>query len=476
MIFSTVFNITKTSEDDWFDPILSTDTKLFIDPFLIFDSEHINFLNTHKKTIDFFYLAFNIASKSKPNKSDLRYRQLLSVMKFPEVEEICLGYALRGTGGAGSGGGFSAMIVDSIFESIRMGITNFDHFEEIGLFNEGFGCDRISDMTATLLKEDLINYTKSICKRHSIITKRIKINQFNFDSRFVKWKEKTVELPINPYTGKAVLLVPKEFLRELPTISADEFWNYCWSNKNEEIRDQYSIEVKSQVKKSDIIEIARQNRDWIKEYEQYREKVGSTPYDIIEDPKGYYNWAIDTAEYVNANAYKFIIAKNQNDFDLFVKEVIYQYEQFIENNSGYKLLWDDNGKNPKSEEASQLIFTGIVKHYCKANNIDLNREANLGRGPVDFKFSSGYRNRALVEVKLAKNSKFWDGLEKQLVKYLKVEDIKKGYFLVICYNEKDIKKVSEIYDVANKVGKKNKVDLDVIIIDASRDKPSASKL
>ena len=36
MIFSRIFDITKTSDDDWFDPILSIDTKLFIDPFLIF--------------------------------------------------------------------------------------------------------------------------------------------------------------------------------------------------------------------------------------------------------------------------------------------------------------------------------------------------------------------------------------------------------------------------------------------------------
>lgn len=476
MIFSTEFKITKTKADDWFDPILSNDTKLFIDPFLVFDSEHSEFKNTHQKTIDFFNLAFSIASKSKPNKSDLRYRQLLSMMTFPEVEEICLGYASRGTGGSGSGGGFSKMIVDSVFDSIRMGITNLDNFEEIGLFNEGFGCDRISDMTATLLKEDLIKYTQTVCKRHSIKTEKIRINQFNFDNRFTRWKDKVVKLPINPYTKKAVLLVPREFLRELPTISADEFWDYCWSNKNEEIRDQYSIEVKREVKKSDIIEIARQNRDWVKEYEEYRNKTGSNPYDVLKDPKGYYKWATETAEYTKENAYSFIVAKNQKDFDQFVQEVIEQYEQFIENNSGYKLLWDDKGTKSKSEEASQLIFTGIVKHYCKANNIDLNREVNLGRGPVDFKFSSGYENRALIEVKLARNSKFWNGLDKQLIKYLKVEDIKKGFFLVICYSENDLKKVTDINKVADEVGKKNNVELTVVVIDATSDKPSASKL
>ncbi|MAL59709.1 MAG: hypothetical protein CMC14_06655 [Flavobacteriaceae bacterium] len=476
MIFSTEFKIERTKDDDWFDPILSTDTKLFIDPFLVFDSDHDSFNNTHQKTIDFFNLAFEIASLSNANKTDIRYRQLLSMMKFPEVEEVCLGYASRGTGGSGSGGGFSTMIVDSLFESIKLGITNLNHFEEIGLFNEGFGCDRISDMTATLLKKEIIAYTQEICKRHKVPTTKIRVKQYEFDSKFKRWKDKEVNLPLNPYTKKGVLLVPKKFLRELPTISADEFFDYCWSNMNEELRDQYGIEIKSQVKKSDIIQIARQNREWIAEYEAYRDEKGSKAYDIAKDPKGYYKWVIDTLNYVRENAYKFIIPKNESDFDKFTQEVIEQYEHFIEDNSGYKLLWDDKGRRPKSEEASQLIFTGIVKHYCKANNIDLNREVNLGRGPVDFKFSSGYENRALIEVKLAKNSKFWNGLEKQLIKYLKVEDIKKGVLLVICYNDNDLKKVSDIEKITKEVGKKNKVDLKVVVIDASFGKPSASKL
>lgn len=476
MIFSSEFNIQRTKEDDWFDPILSMDTKLFIDPFLVFDSEHDFFADTHQKTIDFFNLAFEIASVAKPNKNDIRYRQLLSMMKFPEVEEVCLGYASRGTGGSGSGGGFSQMIVDSIFESIRLGITNLNRFEEIGLFNEGFGCDRISDMTATLLKKELVFYTQSVCKRHKVKTEKITIGQFEFNERFKRWKEKEVELPINPYTKKSILLVPKEFLRELPTLSAEEFYEFCWSNKNEELRDQYSIEVKSQVKKSEIIEIARQNRDWIAEYESFRDEKGSNSYNITKDPKGYYTWVIETLEYVKANSFRFTIPSNQNSFEKFSKEVIEQFEQFIENNSGYKLLWDDKGRKAKSEEASQLLFTGIVKHYCKANNIDLNRENNLGRGPVDFKFSSGYENRALIEVKLARNTKFWDGLEKQLLKYLEVEEIKQGYFLVICYNDNDLKKIKGIEKIADGVGKKNKVELEVIIVDASYGKPSASKL
>lgn len=33
---------------------------------------------------------------------------------------------------------------------------------------------------------------------------------------------------------------------------------------------------------------------------------------------------------------------------------------------------------------------GRVKRYCQANHIDISREADTGRGPVDFEVSRGY--------------------------------------------------------------------------------------
>ena len=40
-------------------------------------------------------------------------------------------------------------------------------------------------------------------------------------------------------------------------------------------------------------------------------------------------------------------------------------------------------------------------------------------GPVDFKFSTGYSKRVLLEVKLAHNTKLWNGLQRQLPRYTK---------------------------------------------------------
>ena len=104
MKFSTIFKVTPDENDNWFDPILKKDTKLFIDPFLIFDTKDPLFIDCHKKTIDFFENGFEIAAVSKPNDTDIRYKQLKRMMSFPEVAEICLGYAESDTGGSGAGG------------------------------------------------------------------------------------------------------------------------------------------------------------------------------------------------------------------------------------------------------------------------------------------------------------------------------------------------------------------------------------
>ena len=110
------------------------------------------------------------------------------------------------------------------------------------------------------------------------------------------------------------------------------------------------------------------------------------------------------------------------------------YKEFVELRSGYKLLWNETKTAPRSEEDVQLLFKGILDEHCRANNIDFTREVNQGMGPVDFRFSSGYQKRVLLEAKLAKNSKFWNGLKKQLPQYMKIDSCKLGIFLVVAFS------------------------------------------
>jgi hypothetical protein len=61
-----------------------------------------------------------------------------------------------------------------------------------------------------------------------------------------------------------------------------------------------------------------------------------------------------------------------------------------------------------------------------------------GRGPVDFTFSKGWSARALIEIKLARNSSFWDGLTAQLPTYQIADGVKTGFFVAIAYKDEEL--------------------------------------
>lgn len=475
MRFSEHFNIENIDNHDFFDRDLLIDTSLFINPFLIFYEEEVPFLGVHNKLINFFNEGFRLAIESKGNRKSIAYRKLENMMIFPEIDELALGYSQNSTKGSGASTGFRNTIINGIFSSLQSGIDHYKHFEEIGIFSTGIGCDRISDITANIIMEELVEYTQLTCNRIGIEMKIAKVSHSKFDFKFLRWCDSELELPINPFDGKPILLIPKRFLDELPTISAEEFWDYVWDNKNETLRNDLNYELKSQASKSDKVMIAKNNPDWVLEFMQYQEKRIHTGYDFESDRLGVYNWDKPTRQYIEEFSTGLEVISKKDFFD-FVKYICNEFKLFVEDQAGYKLLWDDNKNRGKKEEASQLLFHGIVRAYCKLNNIDITREANIGRGPVDFKFSKGYEDRVLLEVKLARNSSFWDGLEKQLPQYLKSEEISKGIFMVIVYKDEEYKKISEINAVLSSISPQLGYEIDVVIIDAINNKTSASNL
>ena len=211
--------------------MLVKDTKLFIDPFLIFKFDNPFFKGAHDKLIGFFNEAFKLASKSGNNHNSLSYKKLSNMLLFPEVEELCLGFSNESTRGSGSGYGYRESMIKAIYTSIKLGITKYDHFEEIGIFDEGIGCDRISDITANILKKNIIEYTQHICNEYNLPMEKKHLRHVDFDFNRLRWESDNIDLPINPFNKKAVLLVPEKFLRELPVISPDEFWDFLWDNK-----------------------------------------------------------------------------------------------------------------------------------------------------------------------------------------------------------------------------------------------------
>jgi len=472
--FSDEFQIIRVPEEDWFDPVLTFDARLFIDPFLLYASETGHFVGSHQEVITFFNSVFKMIAKSQGDGSSIYWRRALALLQFPEVEELCLGYTDAGTRGTGTGYGLGRVITGLLWDAVRAGLREIRHFEEICILGEGIGADRISDITANITRRQLALYTGEICKLNKVPLYTARYSRGYYSETKQRWMPLKVNLPRNPYNGRPILLVPRDYLRALPTINHDDFWEYCYDNENETLRTEYSADVTRHVEKKVIITVARRHAEFRSNYIQAVEKRHPEPYDFERDPMGMVAWYEGTREYCRRQKLSFVIS-SRNDFDEAVDKMVSEFRHYVEKNDGWRLLWNDNN-TPRSESAAQRLFLGIIKHYCKANDIDISREANVGRGAVDFKVSQGYQIRTLLELKLVKNTKFWNGLEKQLPTYQEAEGTDAGYFVAVAYSQADLRKLGGIQTRVNKVNKATGYKIKCVIVNALPHPSSASKL
>lgn len=164
----------------------------------------------------------------------------------------------------------------------------------------------------------------------------------------------------------------------------------------------------------------------------------------------------------------------EEDFLKIIDKIIADFKNLVEN-SGCRLLWDERG-NPRDEESCQILFDIYAKKYCQNVGIDLTREVETGRGPVDFRFSSNSHFTAHVEFKKENNSKLSHGLTKQLPTYMSSEDVKIGFFVIFDFGTREISKLKDDLEAKRIEMERDKgIILRVVYIDAKM-KLSASKL
>ena len=135
-------------------------------------------------------------------------------------------------------------------------------------------------------------------------------------------------------------------------------------------------------------------------------------------------------------------------------------------------FWNDSD-NLRNKRFAQLLFFGIADAHCHAHNLDLSREPNAGRGPVDFKVSSGYRARVNVEIKYTSNN-IKSGYEKQLPIYNAAERTHHSIFLIIRTTD-SIKALEDLIKFRQDEEAKGKRMPEIFVVDG-RMLPSASKV
>ena len=213
------------------------------------------------------------------------------------------------------------------------------------------------------------------------------------------------------------------------------------------------------------------------DFETFLDMVRSTParpYDLEGDPDGEVFWRS-----IAANIAKEVPLKisrpttvNADSVASVVEQIIEQFRFLIEDRRHSEDLYHDG--SPRPEKAAQRLFFAVAHSYCAANNLDITPEPDTGNGPVDFKVSSGFLGRVLVEIKLSTNSKVVDGYTKQLATYLTAEETIVGYYIVIDVGGMGGKD-SRLLRVKNEAAQNGRRVPPIVFIDGTR-RRSASKL
>jgi len=443
-----------------FDSFVDIDSRLHIDPSLLKNCKIPEFKTAHKQFEEHFNNVLALISNSN-NKYDKLWKEALIRLRFKEIDNFALGYSQSGTGGSAIGWGLAKNILETVSQIVNAGIKDPVIFELVGMFEEGIGADRISDMTISILIKNFAEYTQRIAKELKAPTRKIKVR----DTEFV--------LPFDLSTRKIIFLVPKKLLNNLPIATSwDDIDRVC--KYNDDLRRRVnkiignSWKSASRIPKRQLKNLLLENPELLKDLiEQYKAKPRSN-YDFDNDPLGELFWA-ELSERarkehpLNLKNYKPVTAENILDV---VKLICEQYASLIENNGWFEYLYDHTGKL-KPERASQLLFYGIAETYCIANNLDLSRETNAGIGSLDFKVSKGHKAKVNVELKYSTNPNLIKGFEKQLPAYNKAEKTDTSIYLII-QTKHSTKNIVELNKIAEQKRKKKEKVPEIIIIDGQK--------
>ncbi len=314
--------------------------------------------------------------------------------------------------------------------------------------------------------EDLASITESFCRAHRIPVFSFGVCASHKLPKFISER------------GRAgpIVLVPQDIVRELP-IAND------WSDieraamENARIRERVNRFLGGIIRPT-VVDRKRALRsaalgsaaDFDFFLAAVKENVSN--YDPDLDALGYYR-----LKNIIAKGYPDLKQPSRYDLSLgpdeimrVVNDTIVLFKRHVEEGNLWEELWI--GDKPKKERASQLIYYAIADAFCEANDLDVSPEANMGGGPIDFKFSCGYNVRVLVEMKRSGGTVV-HGYEKQLEFYKAASQTDLAVFVIMDYGDLG-NKLSEIRNIRQVRLDKGEQASEIVVIDATP-KASASK-
>lgn len=435
-----------------FDVFLDEDSSFFINIKRLKECKVPEFVESYDKINECFREIGLLLQNSTPGSR--LYRAAYEKFNFPEVNGINLGFS-SSTHGAGFGKGLRAQIIKDAYEIIQSGSNNPEIFHLVGLFEDNVGPDRLSDMIARIIYNEIVAYTRRILSE-------LKINPENYP-RFA-FKNGLV---VNPYKCKFLLLLPECILHELPIARCwDDIDRVCSENEaikaeiNEEIGNawrQIPTSERKEYLREKIFKCPQKLQRIIKAYQS----EVAPEYNIFRNPDYIANYLSATYKMPDSSC---------NDSYAASMDILENFKQWVEYHRGASVV---NGCSARpSEKLVQRLIHAVGQMFCKKFNWGFSPEPDSGRGPADFVVSRGV-DKTVVEVKLTSNQDCEHGLEVQIEEYAKAEETKKKIFVLIDTGRCSYR-VQAVYRKQAEMRSKGLSPATIVVVDAVP-KDSASK-
>lgn len=219
---SDVFGLViKQDEVDFVVPHLREDLPLYLVPFLLWKSDRPDYQALHATLLGFV---------DEVRKHVLAGRMTKARMLLAEVSEpveLGLGYSAGTKRGSALGPATISGIIETFRQIPQLAAAGMDHLEILALLVPAIAEDRISDVTASVIKGWLAEFTEARCEQHGIPT--AKHRTMAWDATRLDWRPLDVRLPFNPADGTPILLAPLDLLRRLPWINYGDYYRTTYA-------------------------------------------------------------------------------------------------------------------------------------------------------------------------------------------------------------------------------------------------------
>jgi hypothetical protein len=381
-----------------FNPKMGHDNKMFVDPKLL-ENAADELLGARSDLLDYFAGTVSLIKMIRTKTdADIYWVRAWQRMRFKETSNTCLGSSRKGTDGNGIGPVLAKRIVNRAADILPHVKFQPDLFELIGVFADGLGCDRVSDMIVSILKLRFIAYTNRITRALGIqrtVVLEIGSQRFAF--------------PCLSKGDKPIILIPKRILKPLPiAMSIEEALlnadlnDHARREVNKAFSDAHKLGTRP--KAESLRAIIRTDSSIAAGILSAYQRAKGVPYDFDTAPVKVTDFEPIARELVGTPK----IHKSGLDpwerVEACVRDTIDNLRQSIEENRLSDVLFDNNDA-PREEIISQRIIFAVANIFARLYDVDASREGNAGPGAVDFRFTVGFNARLLVETKLSTHAR-----------------------------------------------------------------------